>query len=336
MGMRKAVASAILALAVIPSSSYGVSNVGTAGAQFLKIGVGARAEGLGQAFVAIANDISAVYWNPAGLAQLKKAAVMATRTAWIADISHNFVAASIPTRYGMFAGSITNLGSGPMEMTTVEEPEGLGLEFPVGDTAISLTYARGLTDRFSVGITGKHVSQRIHNETASGFAVDIGTFYRTGFGSLRIGMALSNFGPAMRFVGQDLRVEHLVFPDTTNPPVKASLDSSEFPLPMNFRIGMAYDLISDEKNRLTIALDGNHPIDNNERICIGLEYSLLDLFFARVGYKIRVGKVEEEEGLSAGIGVKGRMGVVSVTVDYAYTDFGRLSSSHRLSLGMEF
>ena len=162
-------------------------------------------------------------------------------------------------------------------------------------------------------------------------------------------MSFSNFGPEMRFSGPDLKTgtevagneqlaEYSPNPDTTNPTVNAELDTVEFPLPSNFRLGVAYDLIDDNNNLLTIALDGNHPNDNSERLNLGMEYWYRKMAALRAGYKFRLGpdRSEDEEGLTLGLGIHLKFGNTMLLLDYAFADFGYLNDAHRVSVGLKF
>ena len=337
----------------VPSDA--TTNVGTAGAQFLKIGPGARVDSLGGAFGALANDVTSIYWNPAGLSQLEKTSFSDTHTVWLADIRYNYLAFATPIeKVGTLGASITFLNVPDMEITTLAKPDGTGLWFSAWDAAVSLAYARQLYQKesgtsLSFGINAKYIHQQIHRESANGVAVDVGTLYHTGWRSLRIGMAFSNFGPEMHFTGPDLETgtesagdarnaDYRPYPDTTNPTRKAELETVAFPLPSNFRLGIAYDVIDFENNLLTLALDANHPNDNSERLNIGMEYWYRKMAAIRGGYKFRLGENwrNDEEGLTLGLGIHLNLGARMLSLDYAYADFGHLQQAHRVSLGLQF
>lgn len=342
-------------ISVVNIPSHATTNVGTAGAQFLKIGPGARVDSLGGAFSAIANDVTTIYWNPAGLSQLEKVSFSDTHTIWLADVRYNYLAFAIPVEHvGTLGASVTFLNVPDTEITTLAQPDGTGLWYSAWDTAVSLAYARQLYHeesgaRLSIGINTKYIHQQIHRESATGVAIDVGTLYHTGWRSLRIGMSFSNFGPEMRFSGPDLETgaeeagderiaDYHPYPDTTNPSRKAELETIEYPLPTNFRIGIAYDLINNETNLLTIALDGNHPNDNSERLNFGLEYWYRKTAAIRAGYKLRLGtdRLDDEEGITLGFGTHLKFSKTMLSLDYAYADFGHLKDAHRLSLGLKF
>ena len=335
--------------------SYATTNVGTAGAQFLKIGPGARVDSLGGAFGAIANDVTTIYWNPAGLSQLEKTSFSDTHTIWLADVRYNYLAFGIPIeKVGTLGASVTFLNVPDTEITNLDFPDGTGLWYSAWDTAVSLAYSKQLYQKesgvkLSFGVNAKYIHQQIHRESARGVAIDVGTLYHTGWRSLRIGMSFSNFGPEMRFSGPDLKAgtevagneqlaEYSPHPDTSNPTVKAELDTVEFPLPSNFRLGVAYDLIDNESNLLTIALDGNHPNDNSERLNLGVEYWYRKMAALRTGYKFRLGpdRSDDEEGLTLGLGIHLKFGNTMLSLDYAFADFGYLNDAHRVSVGLKF
>lgn len=336
-------------------SSYATTNVGTAGAQFLKIGPGARVDSLGGAFGAIANDVTTIYWNPAGLSQLKKTSFSDTHILWLADIQYNYLAFSTPIeKVGTLGASVTFLNVPDIEITTLAQPDGTGLMYSAWDSAVSLAYSRQLYEKdsgakLSIGINTKYIHQQIHREKATGFAIDVGTLYHTGWRSLRIGMAFSNFGPEMSFGGPDLETgvkeagdernaDYQPYPDTTNPTRTAELQTIEYPLPSNFRLGVAYDVIDSDTNLLTIALDGNHPNDNSERINFGVEYWYKKMAAIRAGYKLRLGpdRNDDEEGITLGLGIHLKFTETMLSLDYAFADFGVLQQAHRVSLGLKF
>ena len=337
------------------SYGYAVTNVGTSGAQFLKIGPGARVDSMGGAFGAVADDVTAIYWNPAGLSQLAATSLSGTHTVWLADTRYNFLAFATPVeKVGTIGASVTFLSVPDMEITTLAKPDGTGLWFSAWDAAVSLAYSRQMYEKESgvkllFGVNAKYIHQQIHRESATGMAVDVGTLYHTGWKSLRIGMCFSNFGSEMRFGGPDLQAgaeeagdkrtaDYLPFPDTTNPSRKAEFDTVEFPLPSNFRLGIAYDLIDDADNLLTLAIDGNHPTDNSERLHLGLEYSYRKMASVRGGYKFRLGpeSAEDEEGITLGFGINTTLSSTVLSLDYAFADFGRLEQAHRVSMALKF
>jgi hypothetical protein len=330
-----------LLFALQSAQGEGFSKVGTTAAQFLKIEVGARAVGMGGAFVAQADDGTALYWNPAGLTRIDGIALSATHVRWLADLTHSFVGLGIPLRgQGALGLSATFLGSPETEITTVEEPDGIGEYFGYSSLAVGLSYARALTDRFSVGLTGKYIQENAFNESASTVALDVGTLLRTNFFGTRIGMCLSNFGGGMKLEGRDLIAKGDVDPNIPgNPDSEARLQTETWPLPMSFRVGAASDLVGTEdspwfsrSHRATIAADATHPNDGPERINAGIEYSWRGLLALRTGYKFGY----DEQSWTAGGGLSLGSPSRRIRFDYALGDFGVLQKVHRFSLGMAF
>ncbi len=331
----------ILTLFFTNSCICGFSKVSTAAAQFLKIGVGARAMGMGETFVAVANDASTLYWNPAGLTNIKSASLMVSHSQWFADIYHDFAAMAIPLNNNDFIGiSAIALNTDEQEVTTIDQPDGAGIFYDVSDIAIGISYARALTDRFSTGITAKYIQQNAYNETARSVAIDIGTYLRTGYHGLTIAMCMSNFGGRMKLEGRDLIALVDINDEIDgNYRTDARLKTESWPLPLNFRVGIAMDIMggvdpffSSQDNRFTLAIDGNHPNDNEERVNVGGEYSWREMLFARVGYKINY----DVEKWAFGGGLKFDIGQQKLAIDYAMVDFADLGTVSRFSVELMF
>ncbi|MGB2698041.1 MAG: PorV/PorQ family protein [Candidatus Zixiibacteriota bacterium] len=311
------------------------SKVGTMGAQFLKIGVGARYVGMGEASVACVNDAYAMYWNPASLTQLTTNNLHFTSVDWIDDVQLNYVAFGKPWGSSSAWGiSVTVLTMGDMEVTTVQEPEGTGEKFSASDYSIALGYARKLTDRFSLGLSFKYLWERISEESASGFAFDFGTLFFTGIRNLRVGMNISNLGPEMKLDGPELDVFYTPYPENSNyDRVKSKLAVEPYDLPLTFRVGLAYDLYPSADSRLTLSSEAKHPNDNLQQVSVGGEWIWKEMVSLRTGYKLNY----EEEGLTLGGGLKLKTGErTTLELNYAWADFNRLTSVHRFSVGFVF
>ena len=329
---------------MVPIYIYGqiitdVSKVGTTSAQFLKIEAGSRAVAMGGAFVAVDNDATALYWNPSGIARLPKSELVLIHTKWLADISFNYVGLVLPLSSVDAIGiSITALSMDEKEVRTVLYPEGTGEKYNAGDIAAGLSYARNLTNRFSIGFTAKYIQQKIWNMTSSSVALDIGTLFITGFNDMKIGMSISNFGSKMQLEGKDISITYDPDPGKygNNDKIPAELQTGKFDLPLIFRVGLAMDVLKSERNRLTVAVDAVHPNDNTENMNFGAEYAYNDLLFLRIGYKNLFTR-DSEEGFTAGAGIEYALfGNTLLYVDYAYQDFGLLNNVQRFSLGFKF
>ncbi len=320
-------------------SEKNVSNVGTTAAPFLQIGVGSRAVGMGGAFVATANDVSAMYWNPAGLGQLNSIEGIFVHSKWLADITFDYAGIVFPvTQYGTIGVNITTLNMGEMEVRTVDRPEGTGELFAASDLALGLAYGINLTNRFSIGFNLKYIQQQIWKEKASGFAIDMGTLYQTPVEGLRIGAALSNFGTDMKMTGNDLLVYHDVDPyqSGNNDQIFAQLQTDSWALPLLFQLGVAMDVIQNETHQLTVEADAVHPNDNTESMHLGMEYGLNKQYFLRAGYRNLFLK-DSEEGFTIGGGMAlNFFGNFQASLNYAFADFGRLENAQRFSIRLRF
>jgi hypothetical protein len=309
-------------------------NVGTSGAQFLKIPVGPHAIGMGGAFVSNANDASALFWNPAGIVSVKENELFASYTAWWGGMTLNHAAfVNTSEDIGSIGVSMSLLTMGDMEVTTELQPEGTGQKFDAQDLMIGVSYARKLSQDFSVGLSLKFINQRIWNESSTGLAFDIGTQYRIGIGDLTIGMSMTNFGADMKYDGQDLKVKYDA--DSQNPNNRlspASLATADYPLPLHFQVGASMTVLNADGLKILLAADAAHPNDNKERVNVGTEVTVLDQFFLRGGYRFGY---DTETG-TFGAGAVAPLGGTTVVFDYSYSLYDLLPNVHRVSVGVRF
>lgn len=296
----------------------GKQRAGISTMQFLKIGVGGRAIGMGESFIAIANDATALYWNPAGLVQFYDHQLVFSHTEWVADIKHEFAGyvhhLSDVSAVGI---SFTSLHMDDMKVTTELMPFRTGEYFSFGDVAIGLSYAHKFTEQFSFGFTIKYARETLDKLYMDGFLVDLGTYYWTGLGTSRFSVSVTNFGGDMAPKGEVTLLNG-----------KKLTEFQSFSPPTMFRIGFAVEPIYDEAHKLTTSIQINHPNDNSENLVLGLEYSWQNLFFLRGGYKLNV----DEQRFAFGAGVKAPVSFANLSFDYAYSSFTRLGSTHRFSI----
>ena len=316
-----------------------VSKRGTTAAQFLTIGQGARGLSMGSAFVAVADDQSAMYWNPAGITDIYGNSIMFDYTEWIADIKYNYLGATFNIGdYGVVGFNLTASNIGDMKVTTTENPDGTGEVFSASDVAVGVTYALKLTDKFSIGFNPKIVHQSIWKTSATGIAVDVGVKYITPFKNVTLGMSITNFGSKMRLLGNSTLVLYDADLTTTgnNGRIPADLRTDEWSLPLNFKFGIAYQAMKNDLGSFIVAVDASHPSDNYESLDVGGEYGFNDFVFLRGGYKsLFLGDAEDH--LTLGFGVKQAIiGNTSMSIDYAYQDFGRLKNVQKFSFGIIF
>jgi hypothetical protein len=312
------------------------ANLGTAGALFLKIPVGARPAALGGAFTSCGESPDALFWNPAGVVSVKGSALAVSHEEWWAGsrLNHAAFVQSFPD-IGSFGLSFTSMSMDKIAVTTEEDPEGTsGQTFDAQDLMLGISYARQLTDDFSVGLTAKYVHQRIWNENASGVAVDIGTLYRIPFRDLTLGMSVTNFGGDLSFEGRDLLVDYDVNSgNSTERLLPAQIEAEGYPLPLHFQVGLSVSpYISDELSVL-VAADVVHPNDNDEIVCAGIEAKVFQRLALRGGYRFGDDTARWSAGVGASVPAGGN---VNVGFDYAYVAYDLLPAVHRFGIALAF
>ncbi len=297
----------------------GSQRAGISGFPFLKIGVNPRAAAMGESFIAISDDASSLYWNPAASVRMKSNEAMFAHTLWFADIQHNYGAyVHHLTESDVIGASIIALTTADMERTTVLQPRGDGSFFSYRDLAVGITYSRAMTDQFSFGITGKYVHETLAELTMQTFLIDLGAYYYTGYANSRFAFVLTNFGGTAKPSGS-----------VTVTGVGAVNSFQEFSPPTLFRLSFAIEPWQTEEHRLTTSLQLNHPNDNAENLAFGAEYAWAEMLFLRAGYKLNV---EEQQIPSFGIGVKVPVDFTTVSFDYANSSYGVLGTAHRFSV----
>ncbi len=336
--------SKILILIILFSGIlFSQSKVGTTAANFLTIPVGPRAAGMGGAFTAVANDVTTAYWNPGGLSRIGQIEFAASFAQWIAGTKLNWFGLNYQIdEDDAFALSINQLDYGQSEVTTPDQPEGTGENWSASDLAFSLSYARNLTDRFSIGGTVKYINQKIWNESASAFALDLGLLYYTELPGLNIGMNISNFGTEMKLAGKDLLQPVDIDPAHAgnNSSIASDLSTSSWPLPLQFTVGLGYNIINSNSWKWTIASDAVIPSNQTSYLNIGTELNWNDLFSIRGGfYSLSRGggqiiNQSQKGGLSGGIGVHYNFGGFFAKIDYSYSSFGIFDPINRIAISI--
>lgn len=328
-----------VAVAQFATATRDVAKRGTTAADFLGIPVGARAAAMGGALTASVNDASSIYWNPAGLASMQSGiGFMAEYAEWLAEIDFNFVALVVPTNMGTFGIGITSMRTPEMDVTTVEQQNGTGETFTAGSYALSLSYGRALTDRFSIGGTAKVINERIWHSSASGVAIDIGTTFVTPFEGIRLAAAISNFGTKMQMSGDDLLAVIDIDPNNggNNESNRALLRTDAFDLPLIMRIGLAGEVVQTGSSRLTLAVEALNPNNSEQYVNVGAEVGLLgDLIMFRGGYS-ELFLTDNVRSLTLGAGINYSFGPLDFTVDYAYEAQEFFSDVNRFTMSVGF
>ncbi len=326
----------IVFVLIIAVSIFPQTKVGTTVANFLTIPVGPRASAMGGAFSAIANDATTSFWNPAGLSRLTRNEFTASTAQWLVGTRLNWVGLAFKFDEDNAIGiSVNQLDYGEEQITTAQQPNGTGEKWSASDLAISLSYSRNLTDRFSIGGSVKYVTQNIWNESASAFALDIGLLFYTQLEGLRLGMNISNFGSEMKLDGKDLLQPIDIDPAHAgnNSNISGGLLTDSWPLPLTFTVGLGYDIINNNDWRITTAVDALIPNNQNTYGNVGLEVTWNSLISLRGGYN-SIGKFDAQEGLTGGVGIQYDFGSFFAKFDYSYTDFGIFDPISRFALSV--
>ncbi len=324
------------------------SKVGTTAAQFLGIPVGMRSVAMGGTGVAQSEDVSAVYWNPGAMAQVPQSAFAFVNTDWLAGTKFQWFGFMLKLDPNNAVGlSFTQLDYGEDEVTTVDQPDGTGQRWSARDLAIGVSYARRLTDRFSIGGSGKYVSQSIWNESASTITFDVGLLFVTGLNDMRLGMSMSNFGGDMQLDGRDLLNKIDIDPNYPggNKTLVGKLKTDSWPTPLFFRVGAAMDLVKSDAVTATVAVDALRPSDNQMTVNAGAEVTWMNLLSLRGGYKAipfsgidkAYGQNTQQDGLTLGAGLRYEFtGVGTIEVSYTYISFGDFGNLNAIGLGFAF
>lgn len=331
----------ILALMLLPSFLYSQNKTGTAGMTFLKLDVSARANAMGGAFIGLSDDASTLFYNPAGLTNLKTQDFILTHNTYLADIQFTYMGYVYPlNEYSAFGVQASYLTTGDMDETGFIENQYFGVNsgrtFSCYDMMIGASYATKLTEKFFVGGTLKFVSEGLANEQEWTIAGDVATYYDTKWKSLIFGMSIRNFGGNLEYLKE------------------------ETPLPMTFIFGVGFTPIDDGVNKLHVLVEAGHPSDNGEFMILGLEYGFSDMFFLRLGRRLdgtenwfttseinqyadfdpsvgtgeTIDKPEDEinwAGSTVGLGFK--YDEMGIKVDYAFESYGYLGTTHMITLG---
>ena len=168
---RWTLAATICALLALPASAAGEDESSVMA--FLKIGVGARAEGMGGAYVAHADDATAIYWNPAGLVEVGSLRADLSHHEWFQDIRLEYLGAVLGRESSAYGLGFTFNTAGEIERRVIASSQPLGT-FSSHDMAVSLSYARKMGPRWNLGFSVKTLYEKIYLDAAWGWALDLG------------------------------------------------------------------------------------------------------------------------------------------------------------------
>lgn len=272
----------------------------------------------------MANDGAALHWNPAGLVQIGDNELIVSHLDWLVDIDLDYIGYVHQLNSTIGLGAfIGYLHLADMEVTTEYHPYGNGEMFSYSDLVTGLTVSIRMTDRFSFGVTSKYVREDLAGLTLDGFLLDLGTWYWTGYRSLRIAAAMRNFGTDLRPSGTYER-------RTTKGLSERGYQS--FSPPTVFTLGTAMDVYTFRSHILTAAMQMNHPMDDQENFVLGAEYAYRRLLKLRAGF----GTNDDSNSWSFGAGTQFTLYGKKFKFDYSYADYQFLTNTQQLTFAFEF
>ncbi|MFZ1684298.1 MAG: PorV/PorQ family protein [Candidatus Zixiibacteriota bacterium] len=301
----------LLTLCLTTAYAGNSKRIGTAGGQELLIPVGSRGTAMGGSVVSNTWGLESIYWNPAGLASLEGTEAMFSHLPYIADINVNFGAVGTTIEnVGTLAFSAKVVAIGDMQETTNEYPNGTGRIFSPTLSVIGLTYARQLTSNVAFGATGMLIRESIFEVGATGAAFDVGFIYDPRWQGIKLGVAIKNYGPTMRFSGRGF--------DRNLNGYQASPKNASSDLPSHIDLGISYNFLNRDRNSLTAS--GNYRSNNFQEDFYqgGLEYGYNERYFLRGGYNYSK-QDDYIYGLSLGAGISVPIGGTSkLTFEYSW------------------
>ncbi len=298
--MKKFVYS-FLILFLLSSTTFTYA-AGTVSASSDLIGVGARPEGMGSAFVAISDDVNAININPAGIVQLSKEEITFMHNAWMEDVTQEYISYAKPlNESSAIGGSFIYVDAGKMPYYTPEN-EFQRMGPALKSFAVSVAYAKRFGTNTSVGANFKFIRDKIATYSGNSYAIDLGVIHQLPNSPIRIAGALQNIGTGIKYA------------------------TETEPLPFNVKIGLAY--ISKELP-LIVSADGNFMKGCDPQFNFGAEYKYENLLSLRIGYN-------SDDDLDNGITFGAGFSQENFNLDYAFVPMGTFGDSHRVSLTFKF
>jgi hypothetical protein len=334
---------------------------GTTSGEFLLLGASARGAALGNAFQAITNDVSALYYNPAGVALMDRPGVLISTYSYVASTNYSWGGMAFPFSNGSraFGFHIGTFGFKDQPEYTVELPDGTGSTYSVSESYVGLTYAENFSDRFSAGLTAKGVIDQLGDVSGSAFAVDFGTNFHSALNNhpVKFSFVIQNLGTNLSYSGDALNVGVARNPDQAagdipNNPQPGSYRTKAFALPTTFTVAAAYDIIAKESTRWTFLADFNQPNNNKPGYVFGTEFAFprmggsnfngavrgsYSYAPANSGQSVQGSQLNEEQsyqGTAFGGGLTYKSENFELGFDYAWKYLGILGSTNFFSFSL--
>jgi outer membrane protein OmpA-like peptidoglycan-associated protein len=313
------------------------TGAGSTSTNFQKIPMGARAVGMGESFTAVADDPTAMYWNPAGLIQARGTEFNLTHGVWLEGVdSEYFSFSENMDTDGAIGGSLNYLGTGSFDgalETSSGGYGGVGPSISAAEYEGSIAYAQrlgnwipggGFFQNLRVGLEASVVGQNVVNLGYSAVAFNLGLLYEAKPKTFFLGAMLSNIGST--------------FPATILNNATGATTIQNFAQPFICTFAGSYWLKNTfmKKDRMIIASDVDVDNDTGLKASLGDEYRMrfgANDVFLRGGYRTGsdLGTVD---GLALGAGVAHRFDDVEADVDYAFVPYGILGDTHRISVNI--
>lgn len=325
----------LLVIAATAAQAQNVNYAGTSAANFLKISPVARNTAMADAPLSAGSDAGGVMFNPASVASMNMGSVVVSSMKWLVDTQITYLAVAYPlSPVATVALDVDYFGTGDIDETTIAEQDGTGRVFNASDLMLGATYAVSLTDRFSAGAKVKMVHENLSQASATAFAADIGSTFRTNFlNEMEINFVLANFGGKMQFDGRDLEVLYEVPDSPTGKEVPARMKTEAWELPLLFRLGAETDVIRLDRMKLHVAYQLLDSRDYEPRHLIGTEFNYNDFVYLRGGYKPNW----DEASWTAGFGLNIRIpNMGQMKFDYSAADWGVFGVVQQFSAGFRF
>lgn len=343
MRNKVAAAAALVMLASVPAMAGNPDRAGSAGATQLLINPWARSSGWGMANSASLRGVESMFGNVAGLSRVNRTEVLFTNARWLSGSGVNINSIGVGQKLGgsgVLGLTVTSIGFGELEVTTVDIPEGGRGTFRPSMSNIGLAYSKAFSNSIHGGMLVRVVSESISNVRSSGVAFDAGIQYVTGpLDNVHFGISLKNVGPAMAFAGDGLAVQGLL----TQSEYQLTLEqrSAQFEIPSFLTIAAAYDWHINDMHRLSFAGTFVSNSFTKDQGLLGLEYGFRKMVHLRAGYLYEQGIASDTDrttvftGLSAGLSVDFPFGNdkgSSVAIDYGYRATNPFAGVHCIGL----
>ncbi len=302
------------------------SDCGTYAGNWLQLETGTRAIGMAGAHVATGDGVYAAPYNPSAISYIEDSDMFFSNTNYVADISHHVIGYATQLDQNNFIGlHIFHMNSGDIEVTTIDEPNGLGEFYSVKATSIRGIYARKLLqERLNIGFSAKYIRENIHTVYMQSFLLDMGASFHLAYGTT-LGLSLSNFGSDVQFHGPGLQVL-----DESSPSGSYQQITQPHSVPLSFRFGVKSNIVGESMGNsifptatgstLIFALDGVYSQDDKFYSTMGCEFSWKKIAFVRLGTHLG----HDTAGFSAGAGLVYN----KIAVDVAYVHYGDLNLDH--------